>query len=176
MKNFWLGFAAAIVILPISVLAYVWLGLAGVQANVPPPAWERHLMTAAVRISVARRAERKKPEAAGPQNEDQIVAGGKLYMNGCAGCHGELGKPFREDRSLYPPVPQLPHVGTQYTEPQIYWIVKHGIRMTAMSAYRPFYSEKELWSIAAFVHEIRNLPSGVQGRILAKPKDSGATQ
>jgi mono/diheme cytochrome c family protein len=175
VKNFWLGFAAAIVILPVSVLAYVWLGLADMQANVAPPWWERRLMTTAVHISVARRAERTKPETAGPENEDQIVAGGKLYMNGCAGCHGELGKPFREDRSLYPPVPQLPHAGTQYTEQQIYWIVKHGIRMTAMSAYGPFYSEKELWSIAAFVHEIRNLPAGVQERILAKPKDSRAT-
>jgi mono/diheme cytochrome c family protein len=89
-------------------------------------------------------------------------------MNGCAGCHGELGKPLREDRSLYPPVPQLPHAGTQYTEPQIYWIVKHGIRMTAMSAYGPFYAEKELWSIAAFPHQIRALPAGGPERILAK--------
>ena len=168
MKNFWLGFATAIVILPLSVLAYVWLGLAGVRANLPPPAWERHMMTIAVHKSVARRAESTKPEAAGLADNDQIVAGGKLYVNGCAGCHGELGKPFQEDHSLYPPVPQLQHVGTQYTEPQIYWIVKHGIRMTAMSAYGPFYSEKELWSIAAFVHAIRNLPPGVQERILAK--------
>ena len=69
MKNFWLGFAAAIVILPVSVLAYVWLGLAGVQANVPPPAWERHLMTTAVRISVARRAERKNPRLPDPKTK-----------------------------------------------------------------------------------------------------------
>ena len=168
MKNFWLGFAAAIVILPMSVFVYFWLGVGDMQANVPPPAWERHLMTTAVHNSVARRAERKKPETADLADDDQIVAGGKLYMNGCAGCHGELGKLFREDRSLYPPVPQLPHVGTQYTEPQICWILKHGIRMTAMSAYGSFYSEKELWSIAAFVHEIRNLSPGVQHRILAK--------
>ncbi len=168
MKNFLLGFAAAVVILPTSVLVCFWLGLADMQANVPPPFWERHLMTTTVHISVALRAERTKPESAGSGSEDQVVAGGKLYMNGCAGCHGGLGKPFREDQSSYPPVPQLPHVGTQYTEPQIYWIVKHGIRMTAMSDYGPFYSEKELWSIAAFIHQIRNLPPGVQDRILAK--------
>lgn len=172
MKNFWRGFAAAIVVLPVSALFYFWLGLANMQANVPPPWWERGLMTTAVHISVARHAEGKKPETSGIVDEDQLVAGGKLYMNGCAGCHGELGKPFQEDRSLYPPVPQLPRAGTQYTEPQIYWIVKHGIRMTAMSAYGPFYTEKELWSIAAFVHEIRNLPPGVQERILAKSQSA----
>jgi len=41
--------------------------------------------------------------------------------------------------------------------------------MTAMSAYGPFYSEKELWSIAAFIHQIRALPPGAQERILTKP-------
>jgi mono/diheme cytochrome c family protein len=136
VKNFWLGFAAAIVVLPVSALFYFWLGLANMQANVPPPWWERGLMTTAVHISVARHAEGKKPETSGVVDEDQLVAGGKLYMNGCAGCHGELGKPFQEDRSLYPRVPQLPHAGTQYTEPQIYWIVKHGIRMTAFVGLR----------------------------------------
>ena len=79
---------------------------------------------------------------------------------------GAAVAPFREDRSSYPPVPQLPHMGTDYTEPQIYWIVKHGVRMTAMSAYGPFYSEKELWPIAAFIHQIRAFPPGVQERIL----------
>jgi hypothetical protein len=58
--------------------------------------------------------------------------------------------------ATYPRAPQLPHIGTQHTEPQIYWIVKHGIRMTAMSAYGRFYSEQELWSIAAFIHQIRS--------------------
>jgi len=36
------------------------------------------------------------------------------------GTAGAAVAPFREDRSSHPPVPQLPHMGTDYTEPQIY--------------------------------------------------------
>jgi len=53
--------------------------------------------------------------------------------------------------------------------------VKHGIRMTAMSAYGPFYSEQQLWGIAAFLQNIRSLPPGVQERILAKPASPPAS-
>lgn len=169
MKNFLLGFVAAIVLLPACAAAYFRLGFADVQADTRPAAWESGVMRNAVRNSVTRRAEGRVAPTAG---NDRLVAGGKLYMNGCAGCHGQLGKPFQEDRSGYPPAPQLPHVGTQYTEPQIYWIVKHGVRMTAMSAYGRFYSEEQLWLIAAFLHNIRSLPPEVQDRILAKSADT----
>ena len=86
-----------------------------------------------------------------------IIAGGKLYVMGCMGRHGDPGKPYTEDHANFPPVPQLPHVGTRYSEPEIYWIIKHGIRMTAMSAYGPFYKEDELWSLAAFIRRINTL-------------------
>jgi mono/diheme cytochrome c family protein len=88
-----------------------------------------------------------------------VVAGGKLYVAGCQGCHGELGEAYQEDRDHFPRVPEL------------YWIVKHGIRMTAMSAYGPFYSEKELWSLAAFLHRINKLPPGMIEKM--RPKKAG---
>ena len=50
--------------------------------------------------------------------------------------------------------------GTQYSQPELYWIVKHGIRMTGMSAYGPFYSEQQLWSLAAFLHDRPVLAAG----------------
>lgn len=166
MKSFSLGFFFAVVILPLGVGAYFRLGLADAQSDVPPPAWESRLMTLAVRHSVSKRAGTL--PVASIVDEERIVKGGKLYMLGCAGCHGELGKPLVEDHSLFPRVPQLPHRGTEYTEPQIYWIVKHGIRMTAMSAYGRFYSEEELRSIAAFLRQVNNLSAGTEAKILAK--------
>jgi len=166
MKAFILGFAAALVVLPVAALGYFRLGLAGVQSDAAPPAWESQLMRSAVHASVRRSAAAIQ---APPQDnvQDAMVQGGKLYFNGCLGCHGEPGKPG-EDLDHYPRVPQLPQVGTQYSEPELYWIVKHGIRHTAMSAYGPFYSEKELWAIASFLRRINNLPPGVLESIKAK--------
>jgi mono/diheme cytochrome c family protein len=79
-----------------------------------------------------------------------------------------LGGAYHEDYDLYPAAPQLPHVGTQYSEPELYWIVKHGVRMTGMSAYGPFYSEKELWSLAAFLRRIDKLSPEMIEKIKSK--------
>jgi mono/diheme cytochrome c family protein len=159
VKKFALGFLAAITILPIGCMAYFALGFSRTPADAKPSALETAILQSAVRSSVRRSAAGipNPPEA----NDDVLVAGGKLYVAGCQGCHGVLGGPYQEDLDLYPVPPQLPHNGTQYSEPELYWIVKHGIRMTGMSAYGPFYSEKELWSLAAFLHRIDKLPPGM---------------
>jgi len=112
MKNFLVGFIAAVVILPIGALAYFRLGMAETRSDVLPPAWETRLITSAVHASVRRSAS----EIHAPSLEnldDAIVAGGKLYFEGCAGCHGKPGKP-ELDLSHYPPVPQLWQEGTKY--------------------------------------------------------------
>ena len=166
MKRFALGFVAALIVLPVVSLAYFSLGWSQIRADAKPSDLETAVLHAAVRASIQRSAAGVPgPPAA---NDDDIVAGGKLYVLGCQGCHGDLGGPYQEDNDLYPAPPQLPHRGTQYSEPELYWIVKHGVRMTGMSAYGPFYSEKELWSLAAFLRRIDNLPPGMIVRIKAK--------
>ena len=169
MKNFVLGFTVAILILPIGCLAYFAIGFSQTRADTKPSALETSTLQSAVRASV-RRAAASVPNPP-PANDDDLVAGGKLYVAGCQGCHGKLGGLYREDHELFPPTPQLPHTGTQYSEPELYWIVKHGIRMTGMSAYGPFYSEKELWSLAAFLRRINNLSLGMIENI--RPNKSG---
>jgi mono/diheme cytochrome c family protein len=161
MRNFLVGFVTPFILLPLVVLAYFALGIANSTSDVKPPAWESAVMKPSVRAAVKRSAASLSvPSAA---TEDSIIAGGKLYVRGCMGCHGEPGKPFAEDHSNYPPIPQLPHVGTQYSEPETYWIIKHGIRMTAMSAYGYAYTEDQLWSLAAFMHRIDKLtPAEIQ--------------
>lgn len=169
MKNFVLGFIAAILILPIGCLAYFALGFSQTRADTKPSALETSILQSAVRASIRRNSSNiPNPPST---NDDDLVAGGKLYVAGCQGCHGDLGGPYQENHDLYPVPPQLPHGGTQYSEPELYWIVKHGIRMTGMSAYGPFYSEKQLWSLAAFLRRINNLPPGMLEKI--RPKKTG---
>jgi mono/diheme cytochrome c family protein len=161
MKGFVIGFVTPFLLLPLVVLGYFALGMADSRSDVKPSKWESAIMTPAIRAAVKRNAANL--TAPSEATESSIIAGGKLYVMGCMGCHGEPGKPYAEDHANYPPVPQLPHVGIQYSEPEIYWIVKHGIRMTAMSAYGPFYKEDQLWSLAAFIRRIDALtPAEIQ--------------
>ncbi len=159
MRNFVIGFLVAILVLPLGWTVYFAFGLTEVRADAMPSALETSILRMTVRASV-RRAAAEIPNPP-PANDDTLVAGGKLYVAGCAGCHGALEGPYREDRSHFPPVPQLPRVGTQYSERELYWIVKHGVRMTAMSAYGTLYSEEKLLAVAAFLRRINNLPPGV---------------
>lgn len=165
MRNLLFGVLTALVLLPMGILGCFALGLTEIRSDLKPSRWESMIMGSAVRASVRRSAAGIANSAT--SNHETLVAGGKLYVAGCAGCHGELGKPFREEHDHFPQVPQLPHLGTQYSEPEVYWVVKHGIRMTGMSAYGPFYSEQQLWSLSAFVHQINNLPPDVRAAVLA---------
>jgi mono/diheme cytochrome c family protein len=166
MKNFIFGFAAALLLIPAVGLACFAFGFTEIRSDMKPSALETRIMSSAVHNSVRRSASNL--PAPPPAANEAIIAGGKLYAMGCMGCHGELGKPFHEDLVGFPPAPQLPHAGTQYSEPELYWIVKHGIRATGMSAYGPFYSEQQLWNLAAFLRQINNLPPETIATILKK--------
>ncbi|HWZ83008.1 MAG TPA: cytochrome c [Terriglobales bacterium] len=159
MRNFVLGMFASVVVVPLVVLLYFVFGLASTQADVSPSTIETQTMRQAVLASVRRSASGL--SVPGPASNETLVVGGKLYVAGCVGCHGAIATPLQEDHDHFPPVPQLPYAETQYSEPELYWIVKHGVRMTAMSAYGPFYSEKELWAVAGFLHRIKSLPPEV---------------
>src|SRR6266852_8445195 len=128
MRNFLLGVLFTLLAIVLGSLAYLRLGFAEVAADIPPSRWERALMFGSVHASVRRRA----PEMPNPvpPTDENLIAGGKIYLGECSGCHGAPGAPDSESTpdSLFPPIPQLPKVGTEYTEAQIFWIAKHGVR------------------------------------------------
>jgi mono/diheme cytochrome c family protein len=97
------------------------------------------------------------------ESDETLIAGGKLYLNDCVGCHGAPGKPPSDfGATFYPPAPQLARDGTTYSEGEVYWIAKHGIRRTGMSAQSSSYSDQQLWLLAGFITRITNLPPRVR--------------
>jgi len=159
MKNFFLGALFAVVVLVIGGLIYMRLGLAEVRGDAPPSALESSLMRMTVHASVRRHA----PNVANPvqPTDENLIAGGKMYQGECSGCHGTPGKLRTEAESLNPPAPQLPEVGTEYSEAQIFWVAKHGIRRSGMFANGVWDSDQKLWTVAAYIYRIRKLPPRV---------------
>jgi hypothetical protein len=70
--------------------------------------------------------------------------------------------------AIFPPVPQIHKAGTQYTEAQIFWVAKHGIRRTGMFANGNWSKDKELWKIAAYLKRMNNLSPSVRAAIEQK--------
>ena len=171
MKNFILGVLATLVVVIGGGLIYLKLGFAEVRGDLPPSKLENSLVYSAVHASVRRRA----PEIPSPvPPTDDLIAGGKIYQDECSGCHGAQGKPDESSTTLFPPIPQLPTAGTEYTEAQIFWIAKHGIRRTGMFANGKWDSDEKLWTVAAFIKRIKSLPPHVQ-EALTKPKIASGT-
>jgi len=159
MKNFLAGSLCAIALVTITLAISIGLGFMDVAADEEPSAWESGLMTSAVHASVRKRAPTMHNPL--PNSDATLIAGGRLYVDDCVGCHGAPGQPPSEfGATLYPRAPQFPRIGSQYSDAQIVWIARHGIRMSGM--YPHFtYSESQLWSLAAFIARIRNLPPAV---------------
>jgi len=160
VKHFLLGVLFALLALFIGGFAYLRLGFAEVRGDLPPSRWENALMISAVHASVRRHA----PETPNPvpPTDENLIAGGKIYLNECAGCHGTPGKPDTSSDSLYPPIPQFPQAGTTYSEAQIFWVAKHGVRFSGMFANGKWESDQKLWTAAAYIKRIKSLPPRVE--------------
>lgn len=163
MRNFILGSLVTILVFVVGTVVYLRLGCAEVRADAAPSALETSLMHMAVHASVRRDA----PASANPiaPSDENLIAGGKMYLNECAGCHGTPGKPRKWASPLNPEAPQFPVTGTEYSEAQIFWVAKHGIRRTGMFANGVWDSDQKLWTIAAYIYRMKNLPPQVAAEI-----------
>jgi len=168
LTKFLTGFVTGGMVLTLCVLGYLRVGLADFRADAPADPWVNRWMVSGVHASV-RRSVSPDLKSPLPADDETLIAGGKLYLNDCIGCHGAPGKPASDfGATFYPPAPQLARDGTQYTEAEIYWIAKHGIRKTGMSAQASSYSDQQLWLLSRFISHITNLPPRVRGRIEEK--------
>jgi mono/diheme cytochrome c family protein len=130
-------------------LGIVFLGLAPVNADQPPSAIEAQLLGIALRKAVARQALTETSE---PPSTEDLANGREIYQEMCARCHGDPGKARnRLAPSFYPPAPQLPGQRSEWSEQQLFWIIKHGIRNTAMPAWGSALSDEDIRQVAALV-------------------------
>jgi mono/diheme cytochrome c family protein len=160
VKRLIAGSLCAVALLGLALGVYLGLGLMEVAADAKPAAWEAGLMPSAVQASVRRRAAAMQSPL--PQTDATLVAGGRLYMKDCVGCHGAPG-PHPSDYGLtfYPPAPQFAQAGSRYSDAERFWVAKHGIRMSGMYPQAPHYSDADLWRLAAFIGRIGSLPPAV---------------
>ena len=98
-----------------------------------------------------------------PVNLDDLEivrAGARAFASrGCANCHGAPGVNWQKfSEGLQPDPPDLKDVVKERRPAQLFWVVKHGIKMTGMPSFGAIGAEdKEVWSIVAFVKALPNV-------------------
>jgi mono/diheme cytochrome c family protein len=85
-----------------------------------------------------------------------IQSGAEHYAALCVGCHLAPGLTKSDLRTgLYPHPPNLAQEDIQESR-RAFWIIKHGIKMSAMPAWGKTLDDAAIWDVVAFV---RKMPS-----------------
>ena len=171
MKNKWmipLSFVAGsllTLLVPVLVLA---MGVINMGADVKPGFIERALASWGRDRSVAKRAPKEKNPYAG--DLATITTGLDHYRENCVMCHGAPGVPGAElSKGINPRAPALGKGGDDTPDGELFWVIKHGIRMTAMPAFGPTHTDAEIWKIVAFIRHLPDLTA--QERDSLRPAD-----
>ena len=161
MKRLLAGIVAMLAAAAFLGVAVLYLGLAPVAADQPPSALEARILGVALRKAVLQRTSGEQ-EPPPPSNED-LVSGREIYKEVCSRCHGEPGAVSSPlGSSFYPPAPLLPGHGSDWSERELFWIIKHGIRNTAMPAWAALLADDDIRQVAALVKRFDTVP--VAGR------------
>ena len=99
-------------------------------------------------------------------NDQNLVAGVKLFAQNCAACHGSAqGEASRSPiaKGMYPRPPQLASDGVEDdSDGESFWKIKHGIRLTGMPSFGYSLSDQQIWTLALFVKHMDKLPPAAQ--------------
>jgi mono/diheme cytochrome c family protein len=133
----------------------VFSGLYNVAADAPHTKTMSALLSTLRERSIARYASQIKAPA-DLMSSERITAGARQYSEMCSQCHLGPGlEPTELSRGLYPAAPQLARKRGQHNPSEQFWIIKHGIKLTAMPAWGKTHSDDSIWNLVAFV---RGLP------------------
>jgi cytochrome c553 len=98
-----------------------------------------------------------------------ILRGAGAYETTCRPCHGSPDLPHPSvARHLLPKPPYLPETVSEWKPEELFYITKHGIKLTGMPAWPAQKRDDEVWALTAFLlvfpeldaQEYRQLVSG----------------
>lgn len=98
-----------------------------------------------------------------PFNDEpqHLIAGARVYLNHCAGCHGLPDRPVtRFSKQMFPPIPQFFHHGvTDDPVGRTYHVTRNGIRLSGMLAFDQILDETQLWQVSWMLKRSDRLPA-----------------
>jgi len=145
--------AAAFVVILIGATIFVVSGAYDVSATAPHWPITHWIMEQARTRSIRAHAA----EITVPSKLDdpaRIEIGVDHFAAHCAVCHGAPGVPRGAiAKGLYPQPPDLAQAAQLYSPGELFWILKHGIKMTGMPAWSD-HSDEELWATVGFVEKL----------------------
>lgn len=162
-----IGILIALVIVGGAIYVYAGAYNVGADAaHTKPVGW--FLSTVSDR-SVAMHAKDIQPPA-NLSDEKMILEGAGHYSEMCTGCHLAPGigdNAMRRGLNPQPPNLALP---SDLSPGEMFWVIKHGVKMTGMPAWGKTHSDQEVWAITAFVQRLPTMTPVTYQDIVAKAR------
>jgi hypothetical protein len=79
---------------------------------------------------------------------------------------GDIGK------GLYPPAPDLADSARRLSAAELFWVIKHGIKMSGMPSWRD-HADDEIWSTVAFLRKLPGLSEQDYGKLVMQSIQRG---
>ncbi|MAM88313.1 c-type cytochrome [Allohahella sp. A8] len=149
------GFAVGIVATVLAAIAaamiVVYTGAYNVAANDDHTSMVRWAFETTMYNSVQARAD----DIEVPQDIGDASAGAADYKAMCQHCHAGPGvKRAAWANGMLPLPPHLTKHASEWEPDEIFWLVKNGVKMSAMPAFGAHGDDQKLWNIVAFVKQL----------------------
>ncbi len=105
--------------------------------------------------------------------QNRILAGAVHFSTHCAACHSAPGAQAQDmAEGMYPKPPALKDVSAIWKPRELFWIVKHGIKLSGMPSWAD-HGDDQLWNSVAFLQRLPNLTAEDYKKLLDAAKAKG---
>jgi mono/diheme cytochrome c family protein len=159
MKRFVWGFVTGVIAVALVPVVAIGFGLVNMSAAGGTGPLEAVVAPLLLERSMAVHAEERTNPLAG--NEGAKKAGMEAYAEMCVHCHGAPGvEPAEFARGLQPPAPDLAESQAELRDGELFWLVSHGVRLSAMPAFSELTDEPGIWQVVTFLRHLPELSPG----------------
>lgn len=172
------------IVLSLAVLVLVVVALDSGAYNIA--ATEKHWAITEKLISWVRdssiKARAEELEVPPLDDEALVEKGFQHYKAMCTGCHLAPGKePTELALGLYPQAPEFserePVTDAQEKlnlSRKYFWVIKNGIKMTAMPAWGLTHNDEAIWALTAFLHKLHGMPAEQYAALAGSRRDDNS--
>lgn len=98
-----------------------------------------------------------------------MLRGAGLYRDNCVVCHGAPGVAQGDIGKSMQPIPgPLADAARRWKPNELYWITRHGIKMSGMPAWEYHLAEQDIWSLVAFLVVLPSLSPQSYGALVSQ--------
>jgi mono/diheme cytochrome c family protein len=148
--------AVIAVLVVLGCCVFIYSGVYNVAASRADNAIMQWVLQTVREQSIERRAKNVRvPDESVLNDPKTIRTGFEHYDEMCVGCHGASGvEPGELREGMNPEPPLLAEHAGDISLRELFWVIKHGIKMTGMPAWGVTHSDDKIWAMAAFVKKL----------------------